>query len=269
MKLQSKYLIICLLFTQFLGAQTLADFKYLNYPYTNEFYIGVAVSRTTISNPDAPFPSRHKLQAFSGTVELKSTSFAKGGMRYYGQHKLLPDMLVLTKQAINVDPNVIYRNESSYLANGILGWHSFTWNLHDPKKYSVALGFNLNDYFFGSTYHTDTTPNSWVSPEPQGYYFAAGPTLQANYMLGKYFMAEMMASYSLSYWRAVSLTYATVNDKYPKPHFAQLHFELFSTWGLFAGIDYNFIINRGDIPNNTQRFDLSVGFRFMTDSDPD
>ncbi|MFM7024222.1 MAG: hypothetical protein ACKOXB_14710 [Flavobacteriales bacterium] len=268
MKPRSKYVLICLLLTHCLSAQTLADFKYLNYPYVNEWYVGIGISRSSISNPAAPFPERHRLNAISGTIELKKSAFDKGEMRYYGQHKLLPDMLVLTKQAIEINTNALNRDENSYLANGIFGWHSFTWNLHSPSKYSLALGINLNDYFLGSTYYTDTVPNHWVSPEPQGYYFAAGPSLQANYMLGKYFMAELLATYSISYWRAVSLSYATVNNKYPKPHFAQLHAELFSTWGLFAGIDYNFIINRGDIPNSTQRLDLSLGFRFMMDSDP-
>jgi len=258
-------LILCFFVSK---AQNLSDFKYLNYPYENEWYLGIALSSSSINNTQAPRPEKHHLTAISGEIELKNSSFKRGDYRYYGQHKLIPDMLVLTKQAIDINTNVLNRDESSYLANGILGWHSWTWNLNKPTKVSYSLGLNLNDYFLGSTYNTDTTSNHWVSPEPQGYYFAAGPTFIGNYLLNKSFMLELMASYSVSYWRAVSLSYATVNNKYPKPHFAQINLELFTTLGVFAGVDYNFIINRGDIPNNTSRIDILLGFRFMMSNEP-
>ena len=267
---RSKILAIVVLSLCFsvLKSQTLSDFKYLNYPYENEWYLGVALSSSNLSNTKAPRPEKHQLSAFSGEIELKISSFQKGDYRYYFQHKLIPDMLVLTKQAINVSTNVLYRDESSYLANGIFGWHSWAWNINKPGKASLAVGLNVNDYFLGSTYYNDTTTYNWISAEPQGYYFAAGPTVVANYLLNKSFMLEAMASYSISYWRAVSLSYATVDNKYPKPHFGQINVEVMSAWGLFAGVDYNFIINRGNIPNNTSRLDLMLGFRFMMSSEP-
>jgi hypothetical protein len=46
------------------------------------------------------------------------------------------------------------------------------------------------------------------------------------------------------------------------PHWVQFNIGLLSTWGLFAEMNFNRIINRHTVPNGTQRIDLCMGYRF-------
>mgnify|MGYP005840410385 CR=1 FL=1 len=253
-----------LLFAFAAKAQNLDEFNYLGYPYQGESYLSVAGSYSRLKNNAAPNPDIHNQAGWTIYLDYKEADFTQGKMRYTLKYKLLGDMIFLVDAALD-DSREILREKESTISNGLLGWHSFIFNINGSSPQSFGIGFHLNDYFLGSTV-TDAnavTANTRVSLEPQGYYWTAGPS--ASYVLRPipFLIVEGSASYSFPYWRSNSLSYAEKDHSYPKPHFGVLSLEVMTSVGVFAGLDYTFINNRGDIPNNTQRFDALIGFRFM------
>lgn len=243
-------------------SQDLAEFEYYGYPYSNEMYLGVAYSQSSVVNPSAPRPENHSVSGWSALIDFKTANFEKGAYRLTYKNKLVGDLLNLTDRVLE-DSRNIRRDIGSSLSTGILGWFNIVYNLNESPKNSMAIGFNLNDYFLGSTYESDTSAGGWASYEPQGYFFAAGPSITYNYLPTKYFFIETGISYSIPYFQAASLSYAEKDEEYPHPHFIQFYAELQTKYGFYLGVDYSSIINRGNIPNTTQRTDLLLGFRFM------
>lgn len=264
-----KYSVLFLfMISSFLSyGQRLDEFEYLGETYgANETYVGLNPTYTFVRNKVAPFPGRHKLNAFSGDFSFRKVNFEQGKASWNWQHKMVVDVFLIIGKALTEDISAIDRKENTALTCGIIGWLDMTWALNKPdKRYQISLGINHHDYFYGSTYSVDTIPGqNWASFDPQGYYFAAGPVLKLNYMVNNWLMLEMSNAYSFSYWRAINLTYATnPSDDYPLPGFGQVDLELQSKWGFFTGFNYNWINNRGDIPNKGRRLDLLLGFRFM------
>lgn len=243
-------------------SQDLAEFEYYGYPYANEMYLGVAYSQSSLANRSAPFPENHSISGWSALIDFKTANFEKGQYRLTYKNKLVGDLLNLADRVLE-DSRNIRRDIGSSISTGILGWFNVVYNINEHPKNSLAIGFNLNDYFLASTYQSDTSSGGWASYEPQGYFFAAGPSITYNYLPTKYFFIETGISYSIPYFQAASLSYAVKDEDYPHPHFLQLYTEVQTKYGFFIGIDYSSIINRGDIPNKTQRTDLLFGFRFM------
>jgi len=106
--------------------------------------------------------------------------------------------------------------------------------------------------------------NKLITIEPQGYWFGTGPSVFVDYYINQYFILHGHMAYSAGFWRAEELddNPEYVDDSYPNPHFGSINLIIQSKWGFMTGIDYNWLINRGENPNNTRRFDLIVGFRF-------
>lgn len=263
-----KYAILIWGLSVFSGlSQSLNDFTYLNEKYgADELYIGLNPTYTFVSNNAAPYPERHQLRGFSGDISMRKVNFQRGKINWNWQHKMFVDVFLLIGEALTGDPNAIYRNESTGLTCGVTGWLDFTWALNHPNgRFQVSLGVNHHDYFYGSTYTVDTiSQGQWASFDPQGYFFAAGPVVKFNFLMSEWLMLECSNAYSFSYWKALDLTYATYPDAdYPLPHFGQIDAEFQTKWGLFAGMNYNWIINRGNIPSAGKRLDLIAGFRFM------
>lgn len=257
----SLYLILT---TIIVFGQNLKDFSYFYRTFHEETYLSIFPTFTMVRNNDAPHPSAHALNGFTGKIEMRKINFDSGEKQYIYQHKLLFDMFLIVDDQINGDGSDYYRSETSGLTNGMIGWYSFGWNIISGDRFVLNAGINLNDYFLSNSYQVDSILNSLVSFEPQGYWFAAGPSFILSYSLNQYFIIQSHVTYSVGYWRAVSLSYAGVqeDDGYPHPHFGGLSLEIQSKYGLYAGIDHNWLINRGDIPNNTRRTDLFIGFRF-------
>jgi hypothetical protein len=261
-------LLLIFLFCLKLQSQTLDKFEYLGDLYANdEYYVGLYPTYTFISNKAAPNPQNHDLKGWTGELNIRKVNFSKGKLRWSMQQKMFPDvLLILNKSLQKGDPNAIYRKENTSITNGIIGWLDFTINLNKPDgKLLFAVGVNHNDYFYGATY-SDTTRNSstWATYDPQGYFLAAGPSLIINFLPVNFLMMELSTSYSLSYKKVVDVSYATnPNPNYPLPHWGQIDIELQTKWGFFTGFNYNWIINRGNIPSSGKRFDMLLGFRFM------
>jgi len=249
----------------FIFAQTLESFK----NGKNEFYDGsghwgFALSVSRLSNPVAPNPEAHSITGLAKKIDFKKYNFDKGGRRFYFQNKTIGDLLFTLGSEIQKDKGA-ERGENSALTTGLIGWTSWGWNVLAKPKSALALGFNINDYILGSTYiYTDTQGNKQtpITTEPQGYYWSGGPSLFLDYAISETLVLQAFAGYSFAFWRPVSLSYAQEDKAYPKPQFLHLNAELQTKFHLYGGIDFTSLINRGDLPNDTKRFDIIVGYRF-------
>ncbi|MBX2899105.1 MAG: hypothetical protein KF775_05630 [Cyclobacteriaceae bacterium] len=258
--LTALFVVLCCSATQ---AQNLADFQLGKNDFYDEGHWGFALSYSAITNRQAPSPDNHNASGFAMKIDWKKYRAGSGERRFFYQNKSLGDMIFVLGSEIRRGTGV-ERGENSALSN-LVGWSSWGWNVVSSSKLNVAAGFNLNDYMIGSTYiyRTGQVAQSPVTLEPQGYYWGGGPSAFVDYLVNDKLMIQGFAAYSIAGWRAVSVSYATVDNNYPKPHFLHLNLELQSNlFHLYGGIEYCRLINRGDIPNNTTRFDLIIGYRF-------
>jgi hypothetical protein len=246
------------------SAQSLGDFSVGKNEYYGNGHWGFALGFTSLSNSAAPNPSAHSMSGFALKIDYKKYNFEKGGKRMFYQNKIIGDMIFILGSEIKSGKGA-ERAENSALGTGFIGWTSWGWNIVVKDKAALALGFNLNDYIIGSTYvytNAQGQKQSPITTEPQGYYWAGGPSLFFDYQISENLNLQSFASYSLSFWRAVSLSYAQKDNSYEKPHFLEFNAELQTKFHLYGGIDFTTLINRGDLPNSTKRFDIFVGYRF-------
>ncbi|MBL7873092.1 MAG: hypothetical protein JNM78_15855 [Cyclobacteriaceae bacterium] len=246
------------------SAQTLDDFNVGKNEYYGNGHWGLALSFSSLSNSAAPNPSSHRVTGFTLKIDYKKYNLGKGGKRMFFQNKTIGDMIFILGSEITSGKGA-ERAENSALSTGLIGWTSWGWNVLANGKSSVAIGFNLNDYILGSTYvYTDAQGQklSPITTEPQGYYWGGGPSLFFDYQISEKLNLQSFASYSFSFWRPVSLDYATKDNSYEKPHFMEFNVELQTKFQVYGGVDFTTLINRGDLPNRTKRFDIIVGYRF-------
>ena len=249
------------------SSQSLDRFSWFNEYYADELYLGLGYSNLSMSNPEAPQPEEHELSGWTIKLEMKVVRYEKGEVSRYWEHKLVGDMVGWYSRFRRDDASV-YVTQASNVSTGLLGWWSWVWNLTEPKRFSVAAGFNANDYFLTSSYvEHDSIPYDRIDNntryEPNGYYFGAGPTVRANFMLTSNFQLEYFGSLSIPFGRVTAEDFENQDDDYPNPYFMNHYLELISSYGVYAGYEFTDIINRGDIPNNTKRREWYIGFRIM------
>jgi len=265
-----KFLAIIFVFavtcnSPFSFAQSLESFKNGKDEFYNGYgHWGFALSFSSLSNPAAPNPDAHKISGLAMKFDFKNYNFEKGGKRFFFQNKTIGDLLFILGSEISSGKGA-ERSESSTVTTGLIGWTSWGWNILAKEKSAVAIGFNINDYITGSTYvYTDAqgVKQTPITTEPQGYYWGAGPSVFFDYAISENLVLQTFAGYTLSFWRPVSLDYAQEDKSYPKPHFLHLNAELQTKFHLYGGFDFTSLINRGDLPNETKRIDLILGYRF-------
>ncbi len=256
------FFFIMLLSSENLVGQSFDGFDMQKNSYYDEPHFGASLSYTFMSNPEAPYSEEHRKSGFTMRVFYKKYNLGKGDTRMFWQNKSLGDLLNLLVQQIQTNTGVA-REENSVLSD-LIGSTSWGWNIIDKDRMSGALGFNLNDYIIGATYfeRQNGEPVNGTTGEPQGYYWGTGPSVFFDYVISNHLVLQSFASYSLSMFRLVSVSDAIKDNSYPKPHFAHINLELQTTFMLYGGVDYSWLINRGDLPNQTRRFDVFVGLRF-------
>lgn len=258
--------VMFVLFMLFLSyrsfSQSFTDFDKQKSAYYDEPHFGFSLAYTSMSNPDAPYHEVHRQSGFTMQIYYKKYNLDKGDTRMYWQNKSIGDLLNLLVREIQTDKGA-EREEGSVLSD-LIGKTSWGWNVNNARRLSTAVGFNLNDYIIGATYaeRFNGEPVNLKTSEPQGYYWATGPSVFVDYVLTNDLVLQAFASYSLSMFRAVSVSNAVKDKSYPKPHFANINIELQTSLRLYGGIDYTWLINRGALPNKTRRLDVVVGFRF-------
>lgn len=244
-------------------SQTLKEFTYLKDRFHQESYFNFSAMLANIDNPAAPNNREaHKQSVPFIDLYLLKPNFNKGGLNRRSDYKLLPDIFWLFKQITEKDEKKMYANQSSTLTGGIIGWHHWTWNVTAKPQHCLSLGFTLSDYFIGSIYQ-DNSNNNIILHEPQGWQIGAGPVVSVSQRLSNSFILIGSTAYVPSFLKPVNVSYAKVEDAYPKPHFLHANFTLISKWGFFAEGQFVQLINLGNLPNQTRRLDLKLGFAFV------
>lgn len=253
---------ICLAST--LSAQTGIDFSTAGSFADEETFLGLGISRSTLSNKAAPSPENHHESGFTLYLDIRTIRLDAGRASTYYSNQLLGDLLLLLQRTVK-DANNADAKEGSGISSGLFGWINVGWNLTGTRALQPFLGFNINDYFLTSTYVADTIATTYNrgTYEPQGYWFAGGPLLGLRSSIGEFGILEARSTYSLGYLRAASISNAVKNNDYPNPHFFHLQLEFMTEWGIFASYQTHRLINRGDNPNATRRWDATLGFRFL------
>lgn len=259
--------LLILLFISYsfsLTAQDIDEFQWFGHDYEDGLFLGLGVSQVFITNNDAPNPGNHKLNGTTFKIDLKDVNFEKGGCSMFYENKLLGDFILFFSQVNNGERD-IYQTESSGLSTGIIGWMSFLFNITEPKRFQIAAGANFSDFFLTSAYPEDVSkpysnPNNNIVQEPNGNYYTIGPSVAFRMSLSPLFLLEYHTDFSIPFGRVTGSD--LVEDKnYPNPYFTMHSLEVISKYGLYGGFDYAAVINRGNLPNNTKRSEVFLGFR--------
>lgn len=224
---------------------------------------GFALSASTLSNPAAPNSDAHSITKLSMRMDYKRYRKEKGKPRMFYQNKSLGDVITILGSELKNNTGVEQKEGST--VSTFIGWTSWGWNVLAKDRAMIALGFNINDYIVGTRYYYRDINGGIISQEtnePQGLYYGSGLSVFFDYALSQKVILQTLTSYTASFWRPVSLSYATVDSSYPKPHFLHLNAELQTSFKVFVGFDYTIMLNRGDLPNDTRRLDLLIGYRF-------
>ena len=245
-------------------AQDIDEFQWFGNDYEDGLFLGLGASKVWLSNNDAPNPDNHKLSGTTFKIDFKDVNFEKGEFSTFYENKLLGDFILFFSQ-VNKGEADIYETESSGLSTGIIGWLSFLWNVTEPKTYQIAVGANFSDFFLTAAYPEDesqpySNPNNRIVQEPNGNYYAIGPSIAYRRTLSELFLLEYHVDFSIPFGR-ITADNLVEDEDYPNPYFMMHSLEVISKYGLYGGIDYSQIINRGNLPNNTKRSEFFVGFR--------
>lgn len=246
-------------------AQDIDDFQWFGNDYEDQLFLSLGVNKVSITNNDAPNPENHRQSGTTFKLDLKKTNFEKGGMSLYFENKLLGDLVLYTARYLKGEDS-FYQQEESGLSSGLLGWWYFLWNITEPNNYQIALGMNACDFFLTAAYPENTdlpysNPSNTIVQEPNGNYYAIGPSLAFRYALTKYFLLEYKGNASIPFGKIDSENLVEPEGGYKNPFFLNHSLEVISSKGLFIGYERSSILNRGNLPNNTKRGDLYLGFR--------
>lgn len=247
------------------NAQEIKDFKWFKKNYNDQVFLGFGYNQISISNNEAPNPENHKLKGGTLRIDVALANFDKGGVRINYTNKLAGDLILYASQLLNDDAS-IFQTEQSTLSSGLIGWLTSTWNITEANKYQVALGVHIGDYFLTSAYPEDETKpfnknSNTIVQEPNGNYYGAGPSAIVDVLLTKNLLLEYRSHLTIPAFRLESL-YLVSDGNYKNPYFMYNNLELITSKGFYGGADLTNIINRGNLPNNTKRFELYVGFKF-------
>lgn len=247
-----------------LQSQNLQSFQYLGDTFNGYYYIGWAFSHGNTQNNAVPGAENHRLTGNFMELNLKYHDYDRGHWQYDIRAKMYTDVI---KQLADM---ILGNNESAYtalentgLSTGPLGWHTCTYNLLSGRYLNISPGAHLNDYFYFANARESDTDARLSTKEPQGYYFAAGPSIMLSLYASRFLMINLKSQYSFAYWRPISAPDAIEDDSYPLPQFFGFTTELLTPWGLYFEVDHNRLINKGPNPNAGMRTDFNIGFKFV------
>lgn len=245
-------------------SQDVDEFQWFGHDYEDGLYLGLGVSRVNMTNTDAPNPDAHRLSGSTFKIDFKDINFEKGGFSTFYENKLLGDMILFFSQ-VQKGERDIFDTESSGLSTGLIGWMSFMFNINEPKKYQILAGAHFSDFFLTSSYPEDPSKpfnnlSNRIIQEPNGNYYAIGPSAGLRITLSNLFLLEYHTDLSIPFGRLTSEDLQE-DKNYKNPYFTMHSLEVISKYGVYGGFDYSAIINRGNLPNNIKRKEFFLGFR--------
>lgn len=244
-------------------SQQLKDFGYGKYDFYEYDRWGFGLMLSSMANPGMPYAENHRKSAVSLKIDWKDYYIDKGDRRFYWQNKSIGDLFSLLSAAIK-DGSNIERKEETVLSH-LIGFASWGWNLNNPGRTSIAAGFNINDFILGSYSYERTAqgiPVNGKTREPHGLYYGVGPSVFFDYAITDRLVIQSLGTFSYNVFRLVAVSDAEKDKSYPRPHLAQISVELLSSAKINAGLDYTWIMDRGENNNKARRFDLILTYRF-------
>ncbi len=260
-----RYCLLIVLFGCSFGlkAQNLQSFKYLGDTFSGYYYIGWAYSHGVTQNEAVIGAENHRLTGNFMELNFKYHDYQKGHWQFDLRTKMYTDIIKQLADNILDIESAYTAPENTGITTGPLGWHTYTYNLLAASYLCLSAGAHHNDYFYFANARTSETDSKLITKEPQGYYFAAGPSLMLSLYASKFLMINLKSQYSFAYWRPVSVSDAIEDNNYPLPQFFGFTTELLTPWGFYFEVDHNRLINRGNNPNAGMRTDFNIGFKFV------
>lgn len=238
----------------------LMEFDYLSDKLSGHRYLDVGAIFSMVSDNKVPNPEEQKMSGWTVNVQYDKVNFDKGGYQYTGRIKMFLDVIFLLDNALTKDGS-IDREVNTGITSGILGWHSFRWNVVAKDKFCLGLGVNASDYFYGASYKDEN--EDLFTPEPNGYYLGGGPTLSFDYRINDFLKVGGLFDYTFSAVKAVGVSYGEEIEGYPLPHFFNGSINLTTKWGVFLKYDFNTILNTNNATTQGKRSDFWIGFKFV------
>jgi hypothetical protein len=257
------FLILLICCSIGLKSQNLQSFKYLGDTFSAYYYIGWAYSHGITQNNAVPGAENQNLTGNFMELNFKYHDYQKGHWQFDLRTKMYTDIIKQLADLILGTESAYTALENTGLTTGPLGWHTYTYNLIAGDYITISPGAHHNDYFYFANARESETDARLSTKEPQGYYFAAGPSLMLSLYASKFLMINLKSQYSFAYWRPVSVADAIKDDNYPLPQFFGFTTELLTPWGIYFEVDHNRLINKGPNPNEGMRTDFNIGFKFV------
>ncbi|MBX2966608.1 MAG: hypothetical protein KF845_10710 [Cyclobacteriaceae bacterium] len=250
------FLLVALLLTFQVHAQitTLQDL-----PVHNKRQIGVGLRVTFLNNAERSGEQIGRSYV-APEFDFFRSNFEKGGWNRSHRVKLFGDFFAMCIQMLRGEFDWAYQEDFTTEVNTFLGWHNWGVTAVSTDKLNVAAGFHLGDYMYyyyggGKKKEPDFVLN------PAGYYMGAGPAFIVDYRLGS---LPLLLHYegAAAYGFRVGDVSGQVKTEYADPFFLNNLLEIRSDFKLYAGFEYVTLINRGDVSNRGQRFEIKLGYRF-------
>lgn len=228
-------------------------------PVNNKRQLGVGLRVTFLNNAERKGEQVGR-SYFAPELDFYKSSFEKGEWNRSHRVKLFGDFFAMCVQWVRGEFDWAYKQDFTTEVNTFLGWHNWGITAVSTNKLNIAAGFHLGDYMY-YYYGTGKKKEPDFVFNPAGYYMAGGPAVIVDYRLNNLPLVlhyEGAAAYGLR----VADVPGQVKTEYPDPFFVNNLLEIRSDFKLYAGFEYVTMINRGDVPNRGQRFEIKLGYRF-------
>jgi len=148
------------------------------------------------------------------------------------------------------------RFNNNHIHNGFIGEVNLGRNVFCLDNLVASAGLNMADHFIVNKGNSGEEDDGHDTAGLDAFYISIGGYAHVDFAITDWLAARITVSAS----KAVYSKNAAVSAKEYRPLFLSINPELFTTYGLFIGMDYYEPIH--DNPVKQKRFDFKAGIRF-------
>lgn len=204
------------------------------------------------------------LSAPTVNVAVKKDKAHAGGLRYRFENPYLGDGIYTIAKGIKRvknDEKLFERSEQS-LSSGFVGWHQLGLNVTAKDRLIITPGISVGDVLLATKRATNSQSGSKVT-DPAGYYFFAGPSALASYLISDKIWLDAYLKYDITFTKVANpKNDYTENPGYPLPSLITIGADVHTTSKLFGGLRLVRLLDSGVNKDNGTRVDVSLGFMF-------